>query len=493
MIAFTVSGPLFAGHFNKGFIENLNTHSFGGHMLEKTYGKYWQTVIDTMLEGLMLVDPDGKIIFVNRAFEQLSGYSKNEVEGRSCEILGCDTCFGTRKEGKDKYCALFKEGKVRRRKCIFQKKDGGELHVLKNAALIRDNTGKVVGGVENLTDLSPIVEKEQVILRLRKQLTSEDGFHGMLGKATVMKKVFDLISSAAPSEAPVVIYGESGTGKELAAAAIHRLSARHAGPFVKVNCAALNENLLESELFGHVKGAFTGAERTRVGRFEAANTGAIFLDEIGDLPLATQTKLLRVLQEKEFERVGDNRPIATDVRILAATNKDLNRLLQEELFREDLYYRINVIPIYLPPLRDRRDDIPLLTDAFIHRMNLKTEKTISGIAKEALDVFMQYGWPGNIRELINVIEYAFVLCPQGEISLSHLPAQLLGHHPIHGQQSPRTDSRNLAGDGRQELILALKATGGNKSEAARRLGVSRVTLWKRIKKYGIEVDRQILD
>jgi two-component system response regulator HydG len=462
-------------------------------MLEKIYGKYWQTVIDTMLEGLMLVDPDGKIIFVNRAFEQLSGYSKEEVEGQTCEILGCDTCFGTRKEGKDKYCALFKEGKVRRRKCIFQKKDGGELHVLKNAALIRDKTGKVVGGVENLTDLSPIVEKEEVILSLRKQLSNEDGFHGMLGKSAAMKKVFDLIESAAPSEAPVVIYGESGTGKELAAAAIHYLSGRGDGPFVKVNCAALNENLLESELFGHVKGAFTGADRTRVGRFEAANAGAIFLDEIGDLPLTTQTKLLRVLQEKEFERVGDNRPIATDVRILAATNKDLNRLMQEDLFREDLYYRINVIPIYLPPLRDRRDDIPLLTDTFIHRMRLKTEKAIAGIAKDALEVFMQYGWPGNIRELINVIEYAFVLCPQGEISISHLPAQLLGHNPMHIQQVSKTWGKSQKGDERQELIKALQATDGNKSEAARRLGVSRVTLWKRIKKYGIQVDKQIRD
>jgi transcriptional regulator with PAS, ATPase and Fis domain len=288
----------------------------------------------------------------------------------------------------------------------------------------------------------------------------------------------------------VVIYGESGTGKELAAAAIHRLSARHGGPFVKVNCAALNENLLESELFGHVKGAFTGADRTRVGRFEAANSGTIFLDEIGDLPLTTQTKLLRVLQEKEFERVGDNRPIITDVRVLAATNKDLNRLMQEELFREDLYYRINVIPIYLPPLRDRLADIPLLVDTFIHRMGLKTEKAISGIAKDALDVFMHYRWPGNIRELINVIEYAFVLCPRGEISTSHLPAQLLGLHPTYAHQAMGTKGGKAAGS-RQEIIQALQATNGNKSEAARRLGISRVTLWKRIKKLGIHLDKQI--
>jgi PAS domain S-box-containing protein len=460
-------------------------------MLEKVYGKYWQTVIDTMLEGLMLVDPDGKIIFVNRALEQLSGYTKEELEGQTCEILGCDTCFGTRKAGKDKYCALFKEGKVRRRKCIFRKKDGSELHVLKNAALLRDDSGNVVGGVENLTDLSPIVEKEEVIMDLRKQLSNEDGFHGMLGKSASVKKVFDLISSAAPSEAPVVIYGESGTGKELAAAAIHLLSRRQDGPFVKVNCAALNENLLESELFGHVKGAFTGADRTRVGRFEAANSGVIFLDEIGDLPLTTQTKLLRVLQEKEFERVGDNRPIATDVRILAATNKDLIRLMQEGRFREDLYYRINVIPIYLPPLRDRREDIPLLIETFIHRMRLKTEKNIIGIDKDALDVLMHYNWPGNIRELINVIEYAFVLCPNGEISLSHLPAQLLGHHPMSVQQGAGTRGKSQKSDERQELINALQAAEGNKSEAARRLGVSRVTLWKRIKKYDIQFDQQI--
>jgi len=330
-------------------------------------------------------------------------------------------------------------------------------------------------------------------LNLRSQLKKKYRFENIIGDHERMQKVFEVIEKVADTDSTILILGESGTGKELIAKAIHYNGPRKDKPFVKVNCAALNENLLESELFGHVKGAFTGAERTRVGRFEAANTGAIFLDEIGDLPLATQTKLLRVLQEKEFERVGDNRPIATDVRILAATNKDLNRLMQEGIFREDLYYRINVIPIYLPPLRNRRDDIPLLADTFIHRMSLKTEKPITGIAKDALDVFMQYGWPGNIRELLNVIEYAFVLCPQGEISLSHLPAQLLGHHPLHGQQAPGLGVRNFAGDKRQELIRALKTTGGNKSEAARRLGISRVTLWKRIKKFGIEIDRQILD
>jgi transcriptional regulator with PAS, ATPase and Fis domain len=302
-----------------------------------------------------------------------------------------------------------------------------------------------------------------------------------------MGKVFDLISSAAQSDAPVVAYGESGTGKELVAMAIHRLGARRSGPFVKVNCAALNESLLESELFGHVKGAFTGADRTRVGRFEAANGGDIFLDEIGDLPLSTQVKLLRVLQEKEIEKVGDHRPITIDVRILAATNKDLSKLMEQGRFREDLYYRIGVIPIHLPPLRERREDIPLLVDAFINRLRVKSGKPIIGISREALDLLINYDWPGNIRELINAIEYGFVLCSEGEILPVHLPEQLTQGSP------PQTTLRraewllSTAGQ-RDKVIEALAEAGGNRSKAANILGISRTTLWKRIKKYGIQVE-----
>jgi PAS domain S-box-containing protein len=460
-------------------------------MLEKVYGDYWKTVIDTMLEGLMLVDPDGRIVFVNRAFEQLSGYSLDELVGKSCEVIGCDTCFGTRAEGKDKYCALFKEGDVRRRKCIFRRKDGTAVHVLKNAATIKDRTGKVVGGVENMTDLSPLVAQEQVITQLRKQLQGMDGFHGMLGNSLPMLKVFDLVTSAAASEAPVIIYGESGTGKEMVAAAVHRLGARSSGPYIKVNCAALNENLLESELFGHVKGAFTGAEQNRIGRFEAADKGDIFLDEIGDLPMATQTKLLRVLQEKEFERVGDHNPISLDVRVIAATNKNLEKLMTEGRFRDDLFYRLNVIPIYLPPLRARREDVPLLTEAFIQRLQLKTGKSIIGISKNAMEQFLAYDWPGNVRELINALEYAFVLCPQDEITCEHLPAKI-GVRAEHG-----IDARSATMPGvvqqeeRRKLIEALQESGGNKTAAARRLGISRVTLWKRLKKHNIQGEYQL--
>jgi transcriptional regulator with PAS, ATPase and Fis domain len=305
-----------------------------------------------------------------------------------------------------------------------------------------------------------------------------------------MQQVFDLISSASQSEAPVIIYGDSGTGKELVASAIHKLGVRRKGPFIKVNCAALSESLLESELFGHVKGAFTGADRTRMGRFEAANGGDIFLDEIGDLPLATQVKLLRVLQEKEIEKVGDHRPITIDVRILAATNKDLYRLMEEGHFREDLYYRIGVIPIILPPLQERREDIPLLVETFINRIRLKTDKPISGMSREALDVLFGYDWPGNVRELINVIEYSFVLCHEGEIMPHHLPAKVTGTRP---SVSPRRRAVKKQSDDveRKRILDALAATGGNQSKAAEILGISRVTLWKRLKAYDIQVDRKV--
>jgi two-component system response regulator HydG len=454
------------------------------------YSQYWQTVAETMLDGLMIVDPEGIILAVNNALEQLTGYSQEELIGRSCEVLDCDSCFGTMARGGDKHCALFKDEEVRHRKCVLRKKDGKPIHVIKNAAVLRDKDGIVVGGVETLADCTELVAKEEVITSLRKELSIEDTFEGIIGKSMAMQQVFDLIRSAAQSDAPVIVYGESGTGKELAAAAIHRLGSRSHGPFIKVNCAALNESLLESELFGHVKGAFTGADRTRMGRFEAANFGDIFLDEIGDLPLSTQVKLLRVLQEKEIEKVGDHKPIQVDVRILSATNRDLTKLMEEERFRDDLYYRIGVIPIYLPPLRERPEDIPLLIDAFIQRIHLKTRKPIRGMSKDALELLSGYDWPGNVRELINVIEYAFVLCTGKEILASHLPVTITGRSQSFYGGKPRKPSQRDSDD-RETLLEVLRRTHGNKSEAARILGTSRVTLWKRLKAHGIQVERTV--
>ncbi len=458
-------------------------------VFEDYFSNNWKDVIDKMTEGLMLVDPTGKILFVNAAMEELLLYSRAELVGKRCDYLECDSCADQRRKKGNKHCALFRKGDVRNLKCTFKRKDGSRVSVLKNATVLTDASGKVVAGVENLTDLTALVTQEKVITDLRNHIAKDDGFHGIIGKSPAMTQVFELIKSAAQSDAPVVIYGESGTGKELVASAIHTLSKRKDAPLIKVNCAALNENLLESELFGHIKGAFTGADRTRVGRFEAANNGVIFLDEIGDLPLATQTKLLRVLQEHEIERVGDHHPISIDVRIIAATNKDLGKLMSEEKFRDDLYYRIGVIPIILPPLRKRQEDVPMLIEAFLDRARMKTGKDITAIHKSALDLLVTYPWPGNIRELINVIEYAFVICPGGTITPDHLPL-----HFTSADARPASSGvfRSDPGSDRRQLLLdTLKQTGGNKSEAARILGISRVTLWKQLKKYEITVGKAI--
>ncbi len=449
----------------------------------------WKDVVDKMKEGLMIVNLEGRILYVNKALEDMLCFRKEELLGEACDILECDNCFGHDLIKEGKRCALFRKGDVHDLRCSFKKKNGERLNVLKNATVLTDQKGVVVAGVETLTDLSAVVDKERVISELRKHLNNENGFHGLIGNSPVMEQVYGLIASAAQSNASIIIYGESGTGKELVANAIHQLSKRVGKQFIKVNCAALNENILESELFGHAKGAFTGADSARVGRFEAADGGSIFLDEIGDLPLATQTKLLRVLQEQEVERVGEHQPISIDVRVIAATNKNLNALMSEGEFREDLYYRIGVLPINIPPLRQRLDDIPLLVETFIERYRLKTEKDISSISKKALDLMMTYYWPGNIRELINVVEYAFVICPEGEICPGHLPQHF--QHSSGGVSGRKSFSPHSFSDRRQQLLHVLDETKGNKSEAARILGISRVTLWKHLKKHNITVDKSV--
>ncbi len=488
------------------------------HWLDAEPEQLWKTLSDTLMDGLLIVDPEGVILDVNQAMEEISGYRREELLGQPCTILKCHTCLDTLTLGRQKECDLFKQGFIRRGKCTMEKKDGTPFQVLRNGAVLKDRSDRVVAGMENFTDLSEVMAKERVISQLRRglsregqahalperspdmmqlfishlhrELSDQDGFHGLIGKAPVMVQLFTLISAAARSEAPVIIYGDSGTGKELVAAAIHRLSPRSQGPFIKVNSAALNESLLESELFGHVKGAFTGADRTRVGRFEAASGGDIFLDEIGDLPQATQAKLLRVLQEKVIEKVGDQAPIRVDVRIITATNKDLHRLMAQGRFREDLFYRIGVIPIHLPSLQERREDLPLLVKAFIDRARRKTRKPITGISEEALDLLAAHDWPGNVRELINVIEYAFVLCPEGAIQKEHLPDLLSPKSPVQAKARPAAVAARAA-DERQRLIAAITQAGGKKSEAARLLGVSRVTLWKLLKTHNLQVDKVI--
>lgn len=458
-------------------------------MFEQELNEYWRTVVDTIQDGVMIVDTNGTIISANRALEKISGYSRNEMIGKPCSILNCDICEIAFEGSGDHWCVLFKTGKLDMRRCTFIRKDGSYIQVLKNASLLHDNQRKVMGAVETVTDISEIVEKDNQIAAFRRELRSQDGFHGLLGTSAPMQQVFDLITNAARSDAPLIIFGESGTGKELAAGAIHKISDRKRKPFVKVNCAALTESLLESELFGHVKGAFTGALRNREGRFEAARGGDIFLDEIGDLPLSIQVKLLRVLEEKIIERVGDNRPLAVDVRIISATNRNLGKLVDQGVFREDLFYRINVIPITLPPLRERQGDIPLLAESFFRRIELKSGKKIQGITNEAMEALMVYAWPGNVRELKSAFEYAFVTCQESMIQPNHFPPNIF-------QQRTPLKARIKAPINREEmkkkqLLEALETTEGNQSRAAEILGISRVTVWNRMKRYGITAQRRI--
>ena len=448
--------------------------------------KYWKTIVDTMQDGLMVLDPVGNILAVNPAAERLTGYSAEELIGNNCRTLNCTGCdiYG-RGEGTQ-WCSLFVSGEVRAKKCLISDKDRRAVHVVKNASVLKDSNGRLLGAVETFTDISEIVRQKQEIDSLRKSCRLEEGHHGLLGESQPMQDLFELIENVAQTDAPVLIHGKSGTGKELVARAIHEESSRRSKPFIKVNCAALNENLLESDLFGHEKGAYTGADRTRIGRFEAAHEGTIFLDEIGDIPLSTQVKLLRVLEEKEIERVGDHRPIPVDVRIISATNKDLEVLVGQGLFREDLFFRINVFPLTCPLLAERLEDIPVIVQNFIEHNTAKGGKEIFGLTAEAMESLLAYPWPGNVRELRNAIEYAFVICSDNMIGKAHLPPKIINI----GQRS--TLNHNLSSVSRQEerkkLTETLCRVKGNQSEAARLLGVSRVTIWKRIKKYGINLE-----
>ena len=447
--------------------------------------RYLKDIIGTMNEGLLLVAPDGTMMMVNKAFEELTGYKAEEVVGRPCTLLHCDACEITRKNSRSSWCSLFEKGQVVRKRCAIIKKDGSCLTVLKNASLLKDDTGLPLGAVETLTDLSEVERLDQEVHQLSHQLEIKNGFHGIVGNSPPMQKVYQVVQKAAMSDAPVIIYGESGTGKELVARAIHLTGRRKEAPFVQLNCAALNEALLESELFGHIKGAFTGAYRHRIGRFEAAHEGDLFLDEIADIPLATQVKLLRVLETKQFERVGDHRPISVNVRIITATNKDLQAMINSKRFREDLFFRINVIPIHLPPLRDRPEDVPLLVAAFTERLRAQTGKNITGFLPQAMERFMSYSWPGNVRELKSALEYAFVIAEKGTIGLEHLPHPLLSE-PGRSPSRPKESQEKVA------LIQALRKSNGNQSEAARTLGVNRVTVWNRMKKHGIDLRKVLM-
>ncbi len=445
--------------------------------LEKLFKepRFFIELFEAMRDGLMVMDKNGTILLFNRAAEEITGYRKEEVIGRDCTIFRCDPCersSGQRDHGESAKC-----GPVQDFRCKIVAGDGRSVQLLKNRVVLRDDRAEIVGIIESMTDLTSLYNKEMELQGLKEDLRQDYWFMGLLGKSVPMQRLYEHIRNASASEAPVLILGESGSGKNLVAQAVQKLSRRKDGPFVQMNCAALNEQLLESELFGHKKGSFTGAISDRTGRFEAAHDGVIFLDEIGDMPMAMQVKLLRVLEEKVVERVGEHTPIPVNIRLISATNKDLGSLLSAGKFREDLIYRINSIVIKVPPLRERRDDIPLIALHYLRKISSVNNKDIKSISQSAMDILMDFPWPGNVRRLINALEHSAATCKTNTIEVSDLPEYL-----VHEKKTEVSDSRIDTDDIRSALSLYK----GNRTLAAKHLGISRVTLWKRLTSIGID-------
>ncbi len=434
-------------------------------------------VLETMRDGLMVVDNEGYIRLFNRAAEEITCYKKEDVIGQKCTIFDCDACVVLNESGSQRDSQLVKFGAIYNKECKIRSGDGRSVRLLKNAVVLRDGSGDIIGTVESMTDITSFYKKEMELQGLKQELREEYWFMGLLGKSIPMQRLYEHIRNASQSEAPVLICGESGAGKNLVAHALHKLSRRKEGPFIQMNCASLNEQLLESELFGHKKGSFTGAVSDRVGRFEASNNGTMFLDEIGDMPMTMQVKLLRVLEEKVVERVGDHMPIPVNTRLLSATNKDLNNLINAGKFREDLLYRINSIVIKAPPLRERREDIPLIAFHYLKKISFVNNKEIRSISPPAMEILINFPWPGNVRRLINALEHSAVTCKSDTIEVSDLPDYLVHEKMPEGSESHLDKDR---------ICSILSQCNGNKTLAAKHLGISRVTLWKKLKALGLE-------
>lgn len=450
--------------------------------------RFMTRIIDSMADGVFIMDKNGRIVSWNRSMERISGYTEKDAIGKTCDLLSCSRCFGADCPADVNRCRILEKGSSGAKECELVHKEGYSVPVIKHASVVKDEQDHVLGIVETVTDLTELNKARKTAEAALFKLGERHLFYNIIGKSPVMKTVFKSVEMAAASDATVLIQGESGTGKELIAGAIHYNSHRKNAPLVTVNCSALPENLLESELFGHVKGAYTGAVHSRTGRFEEADNGTIFLDEIAELSPMIQVKLLRVLQEREIERVGESKKYKLNIRILAATHQDLLTLVEKGNFRKDLYYRLNVFPIRLPPLRKRKEDLPLLVSHFIRKMCSQTGKSIMDVSSRVMKAFMLHDWPGNVRELENSIEHAFVLCSRNRIEMDDLP-EILSAPPSYSippasAQEKTKNSPSVRVD-RDQLLSLLDNCNWNKSEAARRLGVSHTAVWKYMKKWGI--------
>jgi PAS domain S-box-containing protein len=437
---------------------------------------FFNVILNSIADGVFTTDNEGKITFINKAAEQMTGFSSKEAIGHFCfDIFRADICQ-TR-------CALKETLKTKKEitnlPVTILNKEGKKMPISISTAVLKDEKGHIIGGVETFRDLSTIEE-------LKKELSQKYTLGDIISKNHKIHEIFNILPDIAESDSTVLVQGASGTGKELFAKAIHNLSRRKTKPFVKVNCGALPDTLLESELFGYVKGAFTDAKKDKPGRFALANEGTIFLDEVGDMSPSLQVKLLRVLQEKEFEPLGSTSPRKTDVRIIAATNKDLSKLVNDGNFRDDLFYRLHVVKIELPLLRERREDIPLLIDAFVQKFNAKMGKQVTGVSDEVMRTLMRYDFPGNVRELENIIEHAFVLCKGDRIDLGSLPKEFAGDQGEITAFSPSKEETPFQKAESEIIERTLKKYEGNRIKTAHELGLDRTTLWRKMKKYALK-------
>lgn len=431
-------------------------------------------ILDSVADGVFTVDLDWRITTFNRAAEIITGVKKKDALGCLCrDIFHSDICDGS--------CILKQSIEtgtpITNRSIYIIRPDGNKVPISISASPLKNKDGKIIGGVETFRDESEITE-------LRKELQKSYSFFDLVSKNSQMQRLFQILPQLAVSDSTVLLLGESGTGKELLARAIHQLSRRKDKELVAVNCGALPDTLLESELFGYKAGAFTDAKKDKPGYFSLAEGGTLFLDEIGDVSPALQVKLLRVLQEKTYTPLGGVRPVTADVRIIAATNKDLEQLVQEEKFRQDLYYRINVVQLKVPPLRDRKEDIPLLANHFIMRFNKLKGQQVLALSPEALSILMKYDFPGNIRELENIIEYAFILCHKGMILPEHLPEKF--HNRPVFTLSKNQVKGTLAEIKKAAVLEALERNNWKKMATCRELGISKGTLRRMIEKYQIK-------
>jgi len=437
-----------------------------------------EAILESISDGVFTVDLAWCITSFNRAAEQITGVLRSDAIGRRCsEVFRSSMC------GAD--CGLqqtLKTGKpIIGKSGYIIDAEGNRTPISISTAVLRDAEGRVIGGAETFRDLSEVEA-------LRRELEGRFRVGDLASRSPLMQRVFEVLPAIAASPSTVLILGETGTGKELMARTIHSLSPRHEGPFIAVSCAALPDTLLESELFGYRAGAFTGANKDKPGRFALARGGTLFLDEIGEVVPALQVRLLRVLQERTYEPLGATRSETAEVRIIAATNKDLTEQMRKGAFREDLYYRVNVVRVELPPLRRRKEDIPLLAQQFVERFNRLQRKSIQGIAAEALSLLMAHDWPGNVRELENVIERSFILCNEGSIEIAHLPEDLTRHGASASSPSDIQTAHDLLDA--QSIRAALERNNYSRMAAARELGIHKTTFFRRIRKLGIPLPKR---